>query len=134
MKQQPITDSVRLAGLMGPLLVAVIATENPLVNPHLYDLQIPPLVYLSGTLMFFGGFCIVRVHNRWRADWTTVVTVAGWAAMLLGLARMAFPHAYIENAGGNSLPVIVVEVVLLLLGIFLTYKAYFSPTTGDSGE
>ncbi len=129
-----MNDSIRLAGLVGPLLIAVIATENPWVNPHLYDLQIPPLVYLSGTLMFFGGFCIVRIHNRWRADWTTVVTVVGWAAMLLGLARMAFPHAYIENAGGNSLPVIVVEVVLLLVGVLLTYKAYFAKQPGDPGE
>ncbi len=121
-----MTDSIRLAGLVGPLLIAIIATENPLVNPHLYDVQIPPVVYLSGTLMFFGGFCIVRAHNTWRWDWTTVVTVAGWAAVLIGLARMTFPHAYIENAGGNSLPVVLVEVVLLAVGVLLTYKAYFA--------
>lgn len=121
-----MSDSKRIAGLVGPLLIAVIVTENPLVNPSLYDTQIPPVVYLSGTLIFLGGFSVVRVHNVWRRDWSTVVTLVGWAAVVLGLARMAFPHAYIENAGGNSLPVILVEIVLLIVGAFLTYKAYFN--------
>ena len=124
-----MSSSKKIAGLVGPLLVAVIATENPLANPNLYDLQIPPVVYLSGTLIFLGGFSILRVHNRWRRDWTTVITLIGWAATILGLARMMFPHAYIENAGGNILPVIIVELVLLLVGVFLTYKAYFDRST-----
>ncbi|MEL7046913.1 MAG: hypothetical protein AAGL66_18150, partial [Pseudomonadota bacterium] len=119
-------ESRSLAGIMGPLLVAMIATENPLVNPGLYDAQIPPLVYLSGTLMFLGGFSVVRVHNTWRRDWSTVVTIVGWAALLVGLVRMTFPHEYIASAGGNSLPVLLVEAILLAIGVFLTYKAYFA--------
>lgn len=129
-----MTNSSKIAGMLGPLLVAMIATENPLVNPNLYDEQIPPLVYLSGTLMFLGGFCIVRIHNQWRRDWTVVVTVMGWAAMVVGFMRMLAPHAYIENAGGNSLPVLIVEVILLIVGLFLTYKAYFGKPAVQAGE
>ena len=126
-----MADSKNIAGIVGPLLIAMIATENPLVNPGLYDSQIPPVVYLSGTLMFLGGFSVIRVHNLWRRDWTMVLTLVGWAAALLGLTRMAFPHAYIENAGGNSLPVVLVEVLLFVVGVFLTYKAYFARAAGD---
>lgn len=121
-----MAESKKLAGIIGPLLVAVIATENPLLNPNLYDSQIPPVVYLSGTLMFLGGFSVVRIHNIWSKNWPTIVTLTGWAAVVLGLVRMAFPDAYIESAGGNSPSVLIVEALLLAIGIYLTYKAYFA--------
>src|SRR6186997_1097124 len=54
----------------------MIVSEFPLVQPHLYDAQIPPVVYLSGVLMFVGGLAIVRAHNRWARDWTVLVTLS----------------------------------------------------------
>lgn len=50
-----MTDAKVIAGLVGPALVALGLTENPYVNPHLYDAQIPPVVYLSGTLLFIAS-------------------------------------------------------------------------------
>jgi hypothetical protein len=35
-------ESKRIAGLVGPTIVAMIASEFPLVQPHLYDAQIRP--------------------------------------------------------------------------------------------
>lgn len=129
-----MSDSTKIAQLAGPLIVAVIATENPFVNPYLYDAQIPPVVYLNGTLFFLGGLSIARVHNFWRRDWTTLVTLVGWTAMALGLIRMTFPHAHVENVDANSLPILVVEFVLLIVGIFLTYKGYFSKGDGVDND
>ena len=70
-------DSRRIAGVLGPTMIVMIASEFPLVQPHLYDAQIPPVVYLSGVLLFVAGLAIVRTHNRWRADWTVLVTLSG---------------------------------------------------------
>lgn len=70
-------DSKQIAGLVGPIIVAMLVSEFPLVQPHLYDAQIPPVVYLSGVLMFAGGLAIVRAHNRWAPNWTVLVTLAG---------------------------------------------------------
>src|SRR5262245_47845673 len=81
-------ESRRIASLLGPTIIVMIVAEFPLVQPHLYDAQIPPVVYLSGVLMFIGGLAIVRAHNRWRSDWTTLVTVSGWFALALGIVRM----------------------------------------------
>jgi hypothetical protein len=44
-------DSKRVAALVGPTIVAMLVSEFPLVQPHLYDDQIPPVGYLSGVLM-----------------------------------------------------------------------------------
>ena len=81
-----------------PTIVAMIVSEFPFVQPHLYDTQIPPVVYLSGVLMFVAGLAIVRVHNRWARDWTVLVTLAGWFSGTLGLFRMFAAGAYQQGA------------------------------------
>jgi hypothetical protein len=50
-------NSKGIAGLVGPTIVTMVVSEVPLVQPHLYDAQIPPVIYLSGTLMLAGGSC-----------------------------------------------------------------------------
>ena len=120
-----MASSKALAGLVGPTIVAMIVSEYPLVQPHLYDTQIPPVVYLSGVLMFVAGLAIVRVHNRWARDWTVLVTLAGWFSGTLGLFRMFAAGAYEQGAASTPTPVfMVLEGILLVCGIVLTFKAY----------
>jgi len=70
--------SKRIGALLGPTIMAMVAAEFPLVQPHLYDSQIPPVVYLSGLHMFVAGLAIVRAHNLWIRDWNVLVTLSGW--------------------------------------------------------
>jgi len=88
-----VTNSKRIAGLLGPTMVAMLVSEFPIVQPHLYDSQIPPVVYLSGVLMFVAGLAIVRAHNHWVRDWSVLVTLSGWFSLTLGLFRMFAPSA-----------------------------------------
>jgi hypothetical protein len=118
-------NSKRIAGLVGPTIVAMLVSEFPLVQPHLYDAQIPPVVYLSGTLMFVGGLAIVRAHNHWARDWTVLVTLSGWFFLALGLLRMFAAGSY-QRASANTSPRIFMlsEGLLLVVAILMTYKAY----------
>lgn len=68
-----MADSRRIAGLPGPVIIALIMSKNELVNPHLYDRQIPPVVYLSGTLLFVAGLSIGRAHYRWTSGWPVLI-------------------------------------------------------------
>jgi uncharacterized membrane protein HdeD (DUF308 family) len=118
-------NSKRIAGLVGPTLVAMLVSEFPFVQPHLYDEQIPPVVYLSGVLMFVGGLAVVRAHNHWARDWTVLVTVTGWFSLALGLFRMFAAAQYRRGAAGTPPAVfMVLEGVLLLCGAIMTFKAY----------
>lgn len=120
-----MSDSKRIAGIVGPTIVAMVASEFPLVQPHLYDAQIPPVVYLSGTLMFVGGLAIVRAHNRWVRDWTVLVTLSGWFFLLLGLFRMFAAGAYQRNSANTSARTfMILEGMLAVLGLIMTFKAY----------
>ena len=116
---------------MGPTLVAIAAAMllNFASFPELVE-QIsrdPSVIFLSGILLFVAGLAIVRAHNIWAGGWPVLVTVLGWLAILSGLLRMLFPirlaamaAAVAQRSGG----IIAGAIVLLVLGAFLTFKAY----------
>jgi hypothetical protein len=122
-----MSNSKQIAGLVGPTLVAMLVAEFPLVQPHLYDRQIPPVVYLSGVLMFVAGLAIVRAHSRWARDWTVLVTLSGWFLLVLGLIRMFAADTYQRSAASAGTSVfMVLEAILLFLALVMTFKAYSS--------
>jgi len=125
-------DSRRIAAVLGPTLAALTLSESPWIQPHLYDSQIPPVVYLSGALFLVAGLFVVRNHNVWVARWPVLITILGWSAILLGLIRMfaaeRYPPQTGENAGGFAL----LELAGFGVGLLLTYKAY-GPRQGVGG-
>jgi hypothetical protein len=125
MPEAPLANSKQIGALVGPTIVAMIVAEFPLVQPHLYDAQIPPVVYLSGVLMFVAGLAIVRTHNVWARNWTVLVTLSGWFFLGLGLVRMFSADQYRQASADTSPSVfMVLEGILLLVGLIISFKAY----------
>jgi len=117
--------SKQIAALLGPILVATVVSEFPLVQPHLYDAQIPPVVYLSGLLFFVGGLAVVRAHNRWVRDWSVLVTLTGWLLLLLGLFRMFAAGSYLQGSQNTSSTVfMLLEGLLLIVALIITFNGY----------
>ncbi len=117
--------SRQIAALLGPILVVAIVSEFPLVQPHLYDAQIPPVVYLSGLLWFAGGLAIVRAHNHWARDWTVLVTITGWFLLLVGLFRMFAAGSYMQGSqNAGSTVFMVLEGLLLIVALIITFNGY----------
>ena len=120
-----MSNSKQIAALLGPTMVAMLVAEFPLVQPHLYDAQIPPVVYLSGVLLFVAGLAIVRAHNIWVRNWTVLVTLSGWFFLLLGLVRMFGAAQYRQaTANTSSWVFLLLEGCLLVVALFITFKAY----------
>jgi NADH:ubiquinone oxidoreductase subunit K len=117
--------SKQVGALLGPTLVAILVSEFPLVQPHLYDVQTPPVIYLSGVLLFVAGLATVRVHNAWARNWTVLVTLCGWSILVLGLVRMFAASAYQQATQSvNSLMFMLLEACLLVIGLAITFKSY----------
>jgi uncharacterized membrane protein YhaH (DUF805 family) len=117
-----MTDSKQLAGLLGPTLIALSLSES--INLDIWTNTPAPVVYLAGTLLFVAGLSIVRVHNRWTGGWPVLVTLLGWLAMLGGLIRMIAPVFAQQQTEQHITAVHALLIVLLAIGIFLTFKAY----------
>jgi hypothetical protein len=112
-------DSRRIAGLVGPTLMALSASEA--LNYHIWTDNLPPVTYLDGALLFVGGLAIVRVHNRWARGWPLLTTLVGWSALALGLVRMFAPEA---RQPGRNAAIDGVLAAMFTSGLVLTYKAY----------
>ena len=120
-----MSKSRNIGGLIGPALMLMILSEFPLVQPHLYDAQIPPVVYLSGLLMFIGGLAIVRAHNLWVLNWTVLITLVGWFLILLGVFRMFAASAYLQGSSNTSATTLmIIEGFLFVIGSIITFKSY----------
>ena len=113
-----------IAGIVGPTLIVMVFSEMRWWNPTLYDTQIVPLIYINGVLLFVAGLAIVKNHHIWMYGWQTLVTVIGYLLMILGLFRMFFPQIQ-KTEFKNNPSVFIVELLLILVGAFLTFKAYF---------
>ena len=116
-----MTNSRRIAGLLGPALVAVSMSEA--MNPRIWANTPATVVYLSGTLWRIAGLSIVRVHNCWRRDWAVLVTLLGWLLILGGLIRM-FAPGFAQQQVQDTTVVFASQMVLLAIGIFLTFKSH----------
>ncbi len=123
-----MTDSRRIAGLLGPTLIALAITEAMNLRVMAANRASVGLVYLNGTLLFVAGLAIVQVHNRWTRGWPVLVTVMGWFAILAGLVRMIAPQSTASGAAW----VYALLVVLLAIGIALTFTGYARRETSEA--
>jgi len=126
-----MANSKTIAGLIGPTLIALAAallinlgSISALAESVSHD---PALVLMSGVLSFVAGLAVVRVHNHWAGDWAVLVTILGWLLLVGGLVRMLFPiwlAGMAANFGQSTGFIAGKAVVLLVIGAFLSYKAY----------
>jgi hypothetical protein len=114
-----VDNSKTIAGLAGPTLVVLTLSEA--MNFHIWSVNIAPVTYLNGFILFVAGLAIVRVHNRWTVGWPVMVTLLGWGVLLGGLYRMFAPEA---QQAGDTAPTYVVLAIGLVVGIVLTFNAY----------
>jgi hypothetical protein len=125
--------SKTIAGLIGPTFIAVAAAL--LLNLGSISVVLEPLsrnpalVLIYGIFLFVAGLAIVRFHNRWEGNWSVLVTILGWLLIFGGLIRMLFPLRFAAAAGDISqspIMMALVAVVVLVIGAFLSFKAYAS--------
>jgi uncharacterized membrane protein len=121
-----------IAKLLGPSIL--VGGVGMLVNQSVYQAMISDflhstaLVYLSGLLSLLAGLAIVNVHNSWTLGWSVVITVIGWLMLIGALVRLVLPQLAIglgTTIYGSSAALVVVAVVSLVLGGFLTFKGYW---------
>ncbi len=118
-----MTNSKRIAELLGPTLIAMAISEA--LNAHIWIANIAPVIYLNGTLLFVAGLSIVRAHNVWIRGWSVIVTLVGWSAILLGLFRMFAPELYLQGVQNTSATMVIGSAMIVCtIGIYLTFKAY----------
>lgn len=124
-----MTNSEFLAGLIGPLLLAMGLAL--LVDRDAYRRMIGEIannsvvVFLAGVVTLVASLALVRLHNVWDG-WPVIITVFGWLGVIGGAARIIFAGqaARIAEAFAPGKSITVIAVAFAAVGAFLSLKGY----------
>jgi uncharacterized membrane protein HdeD (DUF308 family) len=114
-----MTNSRRIAALIGPTAMALGATET--LNLHIWEHVSAPVIYLDGSLLLVAGLSIVRAHNVWKRHWPVLVTLTGWIGIVGGLLRMVFPDA--KQAPDSPLTYAMFGFIFVM-GAYLAFEGW----------
>ena len=84
------------------------------------------LMFYGGIMALVIGVAMVHFHNFWVKDWTVVVTIFGWAALLKGVALIVFPRSFMvfKPLFQSKTLLQVMPVGVLLIGAFFAYFGF----------
>ncbi len=122
--------SIFLAQLFG--LIMIIFSLSALYRPQIIIESVRSLrpysfsALMAGFISTVAGLSIILTHNIWEFSWVGVVTLFGWAALLKGVAYVAFPDKIISTANNvlGSKQRKVALTLALLVGCYLTYHGF----------
>lgn len=82
---------------------------------------------LGGFLAIVFGFLTLEFHDFWNGDWTVVITIFGWIALIKGIVLIAFPQMFsnYKNTISNKENQKYLIVIMLILGVFFGYFGFF---------
>jgi len=105
-----------------------------LVNPSFYRREIPKLLensaylILGGFLAIVFGFLILEGQNTWPSDWTVVITILGWVAILKGAMLLAFPNSMnlFKPLFESKLFMNILTPSVIIMGAIFIYLGFFT--------
>lgn len=123
-------NSIFLAKVIGLyLLIAglMLLIRRGAVGEVIDDItRSPALVAFAGSISLAIGLLLVVSHNHWSRDWTVVVTLLGWLALLQGIIRLFYPEGVVRwgktlaSTGATG----VAGVIVFAIGGFLAYRGF----------
>ena len=86
-------------------------------------------VFLWSPLTFVVGFLLVYYHNIWVKDWTVIITIVGWIALIKGILLIVFPKSLIDFSKSflkKKECMAWCSVCALILGFVLAYFGFIA--------
>ena len=82
-----------------------------------------------GIVQFLVGMFLVTSHNIWVANWTVLITIIGWGALIKGVIALLFPRVALSmmtSLKGQSWWVPVAGIVALVIGGVFSYYGFYT--------
>ncbi len=91
------------------------------------------LTYLAGVITVIIALLIVTYHNRWTKNWTVLITILGWLALVKGIFLIAFPQ-FVQSLSERMFTDLgsrVFPYASLCLGLLFAYFGFMSAAPVD---
>jgi hypothetical protein len=120
--------SIFLAKFWGWYLIIffLVLSFNPKRIRQIFeDLKDQKFVILIAFMAIVIGLLNILFHSTWESDWTIIITLIGWGALLEGLLLLAFPNLIAKWLEYIHIKLVqVLYILMFLVGIFLLNMAY----------
>lgn len=84
------------------------------------------LTLIVGYFAVLVGMLLVEYHNIWVKDWTVLVTIVGWAALIKGVMYIAFPRQMFTMAKGMVKNEQSWSVLIFAIGLLFGYFGFIA--------
>ena len=104
-----------------------------IVNPAFYKkmfsdfMENSAILYMGGIMALVIGFLIVRFHNTWTWDFSVIITIIGWIALIKGIVILVLPKHMISVSKAiiNSPTFMKVEsVIAIVMGLLFSFLGF----------
>ena len=123
--------SILIAQILGPILV-VISLGLIFTPKHylkLYAEMTDMDYYFGGIIAMVVGLLLTLNHNIWEGNWTVLITVLGWLALIKGICLLLFPkwvRSIRISMKFSHKTLVVVGIIYLIITAILTYNGYLA--------
>jgi len=90
-------------------------------------LENPPLMHLIAFMKLLFGILLVLFHNFWGPNWSVIITLLGWIAVLKATFFFLFPRVAIETGKKmiyNPKIITFTGIACLVLGLYLSLTGF----------
>ena len=127
---EPLTYIAKIAAVLY-LCIGLGSLINKNLLKSVVDdyVKSPGALYIGSIMAMLMGFGILYVHNTWSMDWTSLITLMGWGAILKGVFSLIFPHYMVDLAGKFSKMknlYLIVGISTIALGLDFGYFGFIA--------
>jgi len=120
--------SLFLAKFWGWYLIIffIILSFNPKRIKQIFEfLKDQKFAVLASFLAIIVGLINILLHNIWEANWTIIVTLLGWAALLKGVIMFIFPQKAVKSIEFINIKLVqAVYIFFFMCGLYLLNMGY----------
>lgn len=87
------------------------------------------IMWVAGAMSLVIGLLSVVAHNVWSSDWTLLITLLGWGALIKGVVRMMWPDSVSKMAmsmGQKKVMINICLFVCFIIGLYLMYQGFWA--------
>ena len=114
-------------------LVYITVGIGFLINPRFYKNIFQDFVERTSSLYFGGlfaiavGYLIVAFHNTWTKDFSVIITIVGWLALVKGILILVCPKLMIaltKVISSKEKNLRIYGVIVIIIGLLLAFLGF----------
>lgn len=104
-----------------------------LINPDFYKklyedfIEDTTALYFGGIMALVIGYLIVAFHNTWTKDYSVIITIVGWLALIKGVLIIVQPKimiALIKAIATKANFLKIEAIAIIIIGLALAFLGF----------